>query len=62
LTPRELDVLVEIAGGCTNDQIADRLRITHGTVKRHTANIYRKLGVHHRTEAAARGRDLGLLP
>lgn len=61
LTERELDVLAEIAGGYTNEQIADRLFISRGTVKRHAANIYLKLGAHHRTEAVARGRDLGLV-
>jgi DNA-binding NarL/FixJ family response regulator len=61
LTPRELDVLAEVAAGYTNDQIATRLYISRGTVKRHTANIYRKLGVHDRAEAAARGRHLGLV-
>jgi LuxR family maltose regulon positive regulatory protein len=61
LTERELDVLAEIAAGYTNEQIADRLFISRGTVKRHTANIYLKLGAHHRTEAVARGRELGLL-
>ena len=61
LTPRELDVLREIASGYTNAAIAERLFISHGTVKRHTANIYMKLGVHHRAEAAARGREFGLL-
>ena len=57
----ELDVLAEIAAGYTNEQIADRLFISRGTVKRHAANIYLKLGAHHRTEAVARGRDLGLV-
>jgi LuxR family maltose regulon positive regulatory protein len=61
LTERELDVLAEIAAGYTNEQIAERLFISRGTVKRHTANIYLKLGAHHRTEAVARGRELGLL-
>ena len=61
LTDRELDVLAEIAAGYTNDQIADRLFISRGTVKRHTANIYLKLDAHHRTEAVARGREIGLL-
>ena len=61
LTERELDVLSEIAAGYTNKQIADRLFISRGTVKRHTANIYLKLDTHHRTEAVARGRELGLI-
>lgn len=61
LTDRELEVLLEIAGGYTNDEIADRLFISRGTVKRHASNIYLKLEVHHRTEAVAKGRELGLI-
>jgi LuxR family maltose regulon positive regulatory protein len=61
LTDRELDVLAEIAAGYNNDEIADRLFISRGTVKRHASNIYLKLGVHHRAEAAAKARELGLI-
>ena len=61
LTERELDVLAEIAAGYTNEQIAGRLFISRGTVKRHTANLYLKLDAHHRAEAVARGRELGLI-
>jgi ATP/maltotriose-dependent transcriptional regulator MalT len=61
LTDRELDVLAEIAAGYNNDEIADRLFISRGTVKRHASNIYLKLGVHHRAEAAAQARELGLI-
>lgn len=61
LTDRELDVLAEINAGYTNAEIADRLFISRGTVKRHASNIYLKLGAHHRAEAIARGRELGLI-
>lgn len=61
LTEREVEVLAEIAEGYTNEEIADRLFISRGTVKRHASNIYLKLGAHHRAEAAARGRELGLI-
>jgi ATP/maltotriose-dependent transcriptional regulator MalT len=61
LADREIDVLAEIAAGYTNEEIAERLFISRGTVKRHASNIYLKLGVHHRAEAAARGRELGLI-
>ena len=61
LTDRELDVLAEIAAGYSNEEIADRLFISRGTVKRHASNIYLKLGAHHRAEAAAKGRELGLI-
>ena len=36
--------------------------VSRGTVKAHTASIYRKLDVANRTEAVARARQLGLLP
>jgi NarL family two-component system response regulator LiaR len=61
LSPRELEVLELIAEGLTNREIAGRLFITVGTVKRHTNNIYGKLQVHHRAKAIARARELGLL-
>jgi LuxR family maltose regulon positive regulatory protein len=62
LTPRELEVLSLIAEGLTNAEIARLLVLSPGTVKAHTAAIYRKLDVAHRTEAVARARKLGLLP
>ncbi|MFN2179441.1 MAG: LuxR C-terminal-related transcriptional regulator [Candidatus Promineifilaceae bacterium] len=61
LSERELEVLRHIAQGRTNKEIAGLLFITPGTVKAHTAAIYRKLDVSNRTEAAARGRELGIL-
>ena len=61
LSERELEVLGLIAVGLKNREIAQRLYITTGTVKRHTNHIYGKLGVHSRTAAVARGRELGLL-
>ena len=62
LSSRELDVLGLIADGFTNRQIADRLFITEGTVKRHTTNLYTKLGVHRRTQAVAVARQQKILP
>ena len=61
LTPREVEVLDEVAAGHTNVEIADRLYISVGTTKRHVANIFIKLDVRHRTEAVARARQLGLI-
>jgi len=61
LTEREEDVLKLMAAGLTNHEIAEKLVISPGTVKKHTGHIYRKLGVHSRTEAAARARELDLL-
>ena len=61
LTDRELDVLRCIAEGLTNPQIGARLYISTGTVKAHSAAIFRKLEVANRTEAVARAKDLHLL-
>jgi LuxR family maltose regulon positive regulatory protein len=61
LTVREIDVLRLLESGQLNRQIADQLVISLGTVKRHTGNIYAKLGVETRTQAIARARGLGLL-
>ena len=53
LTPREWDVLACIREGLTNEEIADRLGITHNTVKYHVTEILGKLQVSSREEAAA---------
>ena len=52
LTPRETEVLWQIAHGLTNAQVARELDVTVHAVKFHLASIYRKLGVTNRTEAA----------
>jgi LuxR family maltose regulon positive regulatory protein len=62
LTGREMEVLQLLAQGFTNPEIAQRLFISLPTVKSHTRNIYGKLGVHSRREAAAQARTLGILP
>ncbi len=61
LTMREVEILRLIAAGMRNQEIADQLFISLSTVKRHIANAYGKLGVRHRTEAAARANELNLL-
>lgn len=61
LTPRELEVLNHIARGDSNQVIAEQLVITVSAVKKHTGNIYAKLNVNSRTQAVARGRQLGLI-
>jgi LuxR family maltose regulon positive regulatory protein len=61
LTERELEILAFLGERDSNKEIAAQLFIAPSTVKRHTLNIYRKLDVSNRREAAARARDLGLL-
>ena len=59
--PREQEVLALLAAGCSNREIADKLVITLHAVKKHTGNIYGKLGVTSRTQAIVRARELHLL-
>jgi predicted ATPase/DNA-binding CsgD family transcriptional regulator len=61
LTSREQDVLLLIAEGLTNREIAERLIFSVGTVKWYANQIYSKLGVNSRTQAIVRARELGLL-
>ena len=52
LTARELEVLELIAEGLINKEIAKRLYISEKTVKNHVSNIFRKINVSDRTQAA----------
>lgn len=61
LTNRELDILNLLADRLSNKEIAERLFISPGTVKRHTNKIYRKLATHNRQEAVAKAKAIGLL-
>jgi non-specific serine/threonine protein kinase len=61
LTERETEVLRLVAAGLTDRQIGERLFISTSTATRHTANIYRKLGIHSRAEATDYARRQGLV-
>jgi LuxR family maltose regulon positive regulatory protein len=61
LSERELDVLRLMAGGLTNQEIADSLVISLNTVKTHVKNILAHLDASNRTEAIAHARQLGLI-
>ena len=61
LSERELEVLRLVAEGLSDRQVADKLVIVPGTVKRHLNSVYGKLGVHSRTQALVRARQLSLL-
>ena len=62
LSPREQEVLALVAAGHSNQEIARRLFITVGAVKKHLNNIFGKLQVRSRTQAVARAQALHLLP
>jgi LuxR family maltose regulon positive regulatory protein len=61
LTGREAEVLRLLTAGLSNQQIAERLYLSEGTVKTHTHNLYGKLGVQSRTRAIARAKELNLI-
>jgi DNA-binding NarL/FixJ family response regulator len=61
LTPREIEVLGQIAGGNRNRDIAEKLFITEETVKVHIKHIMEKLGASDRTQAVAIGVRRGII-
>jgi DNA-binding NarL/FixJ family response regulator len=60
LSPREMEVLLEIVDGRTNREIATKLFISVNTVKHHTHSILDKLGVENRRQAADFAREHGI--
>ena len=61
LTRREVEILGLLANELSNKQISEQLCISAATVKRHTENIYRKLGVHGRRKAVAKAVELNVI-
>lgn len=61
LTPRELDVLRDVATGMTNQEIAAKLFLSENTVKYHVHSILDKLGFADRREASQFAREHGLV-
>ncbi|MBN8678756.1 MAG: hypothetical protein J0M29_11070 [Chitinophagales bacterium] len=62
ITPRELEVLEQIAEGKSNQEIAESLFVSLNTVKTHLSNIFAKLDAQRRTQAIQKAKSLGLLP
>jgi len=61
LSEREVDILRLIVSGASNREIAASLFITEGTVKNHITHILGKMSVRDRTQAAIKGKELGLI-
>ena len=61
LTQREVEVLTLVAQGKSNREIGEELVISESTARRHVSNIYNKIGVNNRTEAARYALRMGLV-
>ena len=62
LSPREQEVLLLMAEGYSNQEIADKLFVSLSTVKTHSASIYFKLEVKRRTQAVQKAKTLKIIP
>lgn len=61
LSPREIDILQQVANGLSHRETAERLHISRHTVEAHIRNIYRKLAVNSRLRAISAARARGLM-
>ena len=60
LSPREIDILIELQNDTTNAEIAHNLFLSENTVKHHIHNILDKLGIENRRQAGVIARQLGI--
>ncbi len=61
LTDRQLEILTLLALGLSEKEVALRLGISLRTARNHVANVYQRLGLHHRTEAVLLAVRYGLV-
>lgn len=61
VTRRELEALVKVAEGYSNEEAANKLGISYTTLRNHTYNIMKKLGANNRTEALVKAVENGMI-
>lgn len=61
ISPREYEVLQEVAKGLSNQEIAKKLFISETTVKSHVSNLLAKLDAKRRTQAVSKAKEMGVL-
>ena len=62
ISKRELDVLLLMAQGLSNQEIAERLFVSLNTIKTHSSNVFAKLDVERRTQAVEKAKRLSIIP
>jgi ATP/maltotriose-dependent transcriptional regulator MalT len=61
ISQREMEVLQLMAGGATNQEIADTLFVSLNTIKTHTSRLFEKLDVKRRTQAIEKAKRLNII-
>lgn len=62
ISKREHEVLMLMAEGLSNQEVADKLFVSLNTVKTHSSKLFEKLNVQRRTQAVQEAKKLGLVP
>jgi NarL family two-component system response regulator LiaR len=62
ISKREHEVLILMAQGLSNQEVADKLFVSLNTVKTHSSKLFEKLNVQRRTQAVQEAKKLGLVP
>lgn len=61
ISKREYEILVEISGGLSNKEIAERLFVSESTIKTHLSNLYVKLDAKRRTQAIQKAKEMKII-
>ena len=61
ISKREYEILLEISGGLSNKEIAERLFVSESTIKTHLSNLYAKLDAKRRTQAIQKAKEMKII-